>query len=165
MCLIEVKNVTLPCIEVFGVFSWRILLCFALKYWECSTEECYFAVHWSTGSVHFLRCQTSEPEINVGCSLQKPGIEMAASAWQILDNFLYGFGHCSCTPRTYVVSFGAEGLNMSAAWCNLYGGTCGVPVKALSVRKIMLKYSVYPATLIRSVWWQSRILTPSLRIQ
>jgi len=40
---------------------------------------------------------------------------MAASAWQILDDFLYGFGHCSCTPFTTVVSFGAKGLNMSPA--------------------------------------------------
>ena len=51
MYLIEVKNITLPCIEVLGVFSWRILLCLALKYWECSAEEYYFALHWSIGSV------------------------------------------------------------------------------------------------------------------
>jgi len=40
---------------------------------------------------------------------------MAASAWQILDDFLYGFGHCSCTLRATGVNFRAEGLNMSAA--------------------------------------------------
>jgi hypothetical protein len=56
-----------------------------------------------------------EPEINAGCTLQKPGIEMAASAWQIIDDFLYGFGYCSCTLHTTVFSFGAEGLSMSAA--------------------------------------------------
>ena len=34
MYLIKVKNI-----------------CLALKYWECSTEEYYFALHWSFGSV------------------------------------------------------------------------------------------------------------------
>jgi hypothetical protein len=95
---------------------YRILLCFALKYWDCSTKECYFALHWSTWSVQFLRCPTSEPEINTRCALQKPGIEMAASAWQILGDFLCGFGHISCTVRANVVYFRAEGLNMSASW-------------------------------------------------
>jgi len=40
---------------------------------------------------------------------------MAASAWQILDDFLYGFGHCSFTLHGTGVNFGAEGLNMSPA--------------------------------------------------
>jgi len=40
---------------------------------------------------------------------------MAASAWQILHDFLYGSGHCSCTLPATEVNFGAKGLNMSAA--------------------------------------------------